>query len=351
MMIALVAIGLLVVRLYPSIWDALSREQVATFIGIGVALTVIIVLLATGGASLGWTGFGEKKLWDWLQLLSALAIPIVLAAAGLWFTAQQEEHQRFIEEQRAKSEQKIEKQRADDAALQAYLEQMSNLLVEKDLRTSKPFGKLRTLARAQTLSTLETLDAAHRRTLLLFLYEAHLLNKPSSDASPEEVTSGKDPVIILAGANLQAVDLSYVDLSNLGLFPAAIPDPQAHEMGNYCVGDCIGIDLSGVNLSHADLRGTLLARVSLLQTSLYHANLRNANLVDAFCRNADLRNADLSGANLGGADLTGANLKNVVGMSGEELEQQVDSLSGATMPNGQKHEEWLKDKKNRGKNE
>jgi len=29
-----------------------------------------------------WTGFGEKKLWDWLQLLSALAIPVVLAAAG-----------------------------------------------------------------------------------------------------------------------------------------------------------------------------------------------------------------------------------------------------------------------------
>jgi hypothetical protein len=28
-----------------------------------------------------WTGFGEKKLWDWLQLLSALAIPVVLAAA------------------------------------------------------------------------------------------------------------------------------------------------------------------------------------------------------------------------------------------------------------------------------
>jgi hypothetical protein len=47
-----------------------------------------------------WTGFGEKKLWDWLQLLSALAIPVVLGAAGFWFTAQQEAHQQAIEHQR-----------------------------------------------------------------------------------------------------------------------------------------------------------------------------------------------------------------------------------------------------------
>ena len=43
---------------------------------------------------------------------------------------------------------------------------------------------------------------------------------------------------------------------------------------------------------------------------------------------AYLREADLSFANLGGADY-------------EELEQQVESLEGATMPNGQKYEDWL----------
>ena len=36
-----------------------------------------------------WTDFGEKTLWDWLQLLSALAIPVVLAVAGFSFTAWQ----------------------------------------------------------------------------------------------------------------------------------------------------------------------------------------------------------------------------------------------------------------------
>jgi uncharacterized protein YjbI with pentapeptide repeats len=51
---------------------------------------------------------------------------------------------------------------------------------------------------------------------------------------------------------------------------------------------------------------------------------------------ADLSNANLSGANLKGADVT------------EEQLDQAKSLEGATMPNGQKYEEWLKDKEGRG---
>jgi hypothetical protein len=89
-------VGLLVVNLEAVKWEDLSRdriEQVALFIGIAVAVTTLFVLLAIGGASLGWTGFADKTFWDWLQLLSALAIPVVLAAAGLWFTAQQDQRQ------------------------------------------------------------------------------------------------------------------------------------------------------------------------------------------------------------------------------------------------------------------
>src|SRR5215204_6745689 len=72
-----------------------------------------------------WTGFGEKKLWDWLQLLSALAIPILLTVAGFWFAAQQDER----EAKRVENERKLEEQRAQDAALQAYLDQMSQLML------------------------------------------------------------------------------------------------------------------------------------------------------------------------------------------------------------------------------
>ena len=67
---------------------------------------------------------------------------------------------------------------------------------------------------------------------------------------------------------------------------------------------------------------------------MYNANLRGADLRDADLRDADLRTADLTAAR--GVDI-------------EELEQQAFSLEGATMPNGQKYEDWLKDKEGSGK--
>jgi uncharacterized protein YjbI with pentapeptide repeats len=47
----------------------------------------------------------------------------------------------------------------------------------------------------------------------------------------------------------------------------------------------------------------------------------------------------LSGANLRGAD--------TFFVSSKQLAQQAKSLEGATMPNGQKYEDWLKDREGR----
>ena len=55
---------------------------------------------------------------------------------------------------------------------------------------------------------------------------------------------------------------------------------------------------------------------------------------------------DLSGADRHYADLNGAAV-----FDDEDLEQQAKSLEGATMPNGQEYENWLKDKKAQGKDE
>jgi hypothetical protein len=61
-----------------------------------------------------WTEFGKKTGWNWLELLSALAIPVVLAVVGFWFTTQQDALQQQIEDQRAKLERELEEQRAQD---------------------------------------------------------------------------------------------------------------------------------------------------------------------------------------------------------------------------------------------
>ena len=57
---------------------------------------------------------------------------------------------------------------------------------------------------------------------------------------------------------------------------------------------------------------------------------------------ADLSGVILFEADLSDADLREANLSNAQGITNEELEQQALSLEGATMPNGQKYEDWLK---------
>jgi uncharacterized protein YjbI with pentapeptide repeats len=62
---------------------------------------------------------------------------------------------------------------------------------------------------------------------------------------------------------------------------------------------------------------------------VYRADLRGADLREADLRSTDLRTADLTAAK--GVDI-------------EVLAQQAFSLEGATLPNGQKHEECLKDK-------
>jgi hypothetical protein len=53
------------------------------------------------------------------------------------FAWQQDIRQYHIENKRAKAERELAKERAQDEALQAYLDEMSNLLLEKYLRTSE----------------------------------------------------------------------------------------------------------------------------------------------------------------------------------------------------------------------
>jgi uncharacterized protein YjbI with pentapeptide repeats len=67
-----------------------------------------------------------------------------------------------------------------------------------------------------------------------------------------------------------------------------------------------------------------------------------ADLQDADLEGADLKVADLRGTNLNGTNLSRANLQGAR-VTQEQLEAAY-SLEGATMPNGQKYEDWLKDK-------
>jgi hypothetical protein len=81
-------------------------------------------------------------------------------------------------------------------------------------------------------------------------------------------------------------------------------------------------------------------------------SLREVDLGGVDATGIDLSGADLSGAVLRGAVLRGAVLRDAVLSNAylmdatvtEEQLEQAHSLKGATMPNGQKYEDWLKSK-------
>jgi hypothetical protein len=198
-------------------------------------------------------GLRRKTFWDWLQLL---VVPLMLALITVVFTWQQDVRQNELEEQRAEAERMLAEQRAQDEALQAYLDQMSGLLLEKNLRESEVGSEARTLAQARTLSVLARVDGSRKFSVVQFLYENGLVTRYSV-------------VVDLSGANLSNVDLSLVDL-------------------------------------------------------------RSAELSSVFLDKADLSFADLTAAEVSNKQLN-----------------QVDVLAGATMPIGQKYEEWLKSKGSR----
>jgi Pentapeptide repeats (8 copies) len=170
-----------------------------------------------------WTGFRGMTLREWLQLL---IVPFALVVISFVFTMQQDARQQAIEDKRAEAERDLAEQRAQDEALQAYLDQMSNLLLEKNLRESEEDSEVRTLARARTLTVLGRLDTSRKTEVMRFLSEADLVGS----------VDGRDPVIglmdaDLSGANLYdaylyEVKLSGADLSRANLYSAAVTQEQ-----------------------------------------------------------------------------------------------------------------------------
>jgi uncharacterized protein YjbI with pentapeptide repeats len=288
-------------------------------------------------------GFRGMTVRDWLDLL---IVPLVLIIIGFLFTAQQDQRQQAIEEQRAEKQQELEEQRAQDLTLQSYLDQMSTLVLE-DLGDPK----VQTLARARTLTVLRRLDPSRKEEVMQFLLEADLINSVGES----------DPVIELNGANLSATDLSNADLhgANLTEVDLRIADLSDTDLSDANLSDANLSDanLYGANLTSADLRDANLNDADLYSANLTEADLHGADLSDAGLSDADLTSADLSDANLSNADLYGANLRladlsnvnlrradlreaNLLGAAGitdEMLEQQAYSLRRATMPNGVKH--------------
>lgn len=224
----------------------------------------------------------SKSLWDWLQLLGVLAIPVVVGLGAAWYTAQQ-----------GKVSDRENKDNQREVALQSYIDKMSELLLKEHLGERTSDGKLKPegeqaqkIARVRTITVLNQLDAKRVSYVFTFLREAGLMS-----------------------TTLNASAVSFSDASFVSV--------------NWSQAFLFQANLSGARLGEANLSGAIL---------------RGANLSGAILFQADLSGAILSGADLRGAILSGANLKDAIGVTVEELEKQAKSLKGATMPDGSKYE-------------
>src|SRR5215216_5917638 len=262
---------------------------------------VVLAVLALGGVvelivygyieRPGWIGVANKKFWHYLDLL---IVPVVIAGGVAIFNWMQSERERKAEAASRNRALEVENQRAQDEALQAYLDQMSTLLLDRNLRSPEEDSEVRTLARARTLTILSRLDGGHERSVLQFLYESDLLSKGRVvvDLKGADLSEASLGAINLHGANLSEANLMAADLS------------EAHLQG----ADFLKADLRGANLKKAKLSDADLSGAHLSAVNLHGADLRGADLSDRSLSDADLRGADLSEANLRDADLRGAAL-------------------------------------------
>ena len=309
-------------------WQKTSKPLDAVIVTVLVVLLALLVVIVLGYIlNWSWTGLHGKTLYDWLQLL---IIPAVLAVGGYLFNYTTGRNERQANEQRAQTERDIALDNQREAALQAYIDSMSELLLEKNLRKSSDDDEVRKIARVRTLTVLPRLDANRKRSVLQFLIESVLIDV-------------YDPIINLGGADLSEVNLSEthlgraslfgVDLSRSNLFGVNLSEANLSRSNlngaNLCIANLDGANLCGANLCGADLREAFLVKADL-RARLRGANLSRTHLNEANLSRANLIEANLSGANLGGADLSEAMVSTV------QL-NQVKSLKGATMPDGTKH--------------
>jgi uncharacterized membrane protein len=188
-------------------WLATIRYVLWT-VGIVVALAGVIIIVLGYVREWEWTGlvkdkaYTKRTLWDWLQLL---IIPAVLAGVGLWFNRQQREQELHTADRRAQ-----------DEALQAYLDQISDMLSPKNhqpsLSDEEPPDSLRAVARARTLTVLTRLGGERKGSVLQFLHELDLINKHHVVVELVEAD--------LSGAALNLADLSRANLTDATLHQA-----------------------------------------------------------------------------------------------------------------------------------
>ncbi len=263
LVLAFVGVGALLAGMYWLLQQFFS-PAVSLSITLGVSGAFLFLWAIAGGYRYNWrwTGVGQystppkgtrewhhrKTLWDWMQLL---IVPAVLAGGALLFNAQSARTQNELNMRNAQTQQELAADNQREIALQAYINNMSDHLLDDGLRASPQGAEIRSVARTRTLSTLRQLDGARKGQLIQFLSESGLIT--NTNTSP-------DPIISLSDASLRGASLRGAELFGAELF---------------------GAELEGAFLIDASLEGVDLSRASITNEQLAACfTLRGATLPD-----------------------------------------------------------------------
>lgn len=104
----------------------------------------------------------------------------MLAGAAFALSAAQDARQQAQENERAARDRAIAAGARQDEALQTYLQEMSDLILQNGLAKSRANAEVRSVAHSVTLTVLNRLDGRRKGLVLQFLAQAKLLRTTSS---------------------------------------------------------------------------------------------------------------------------------------------------------------------------
>jgi hypothetical protein len=159
-----------------------------------------------------------RTIWDWMTILT---ISAVIGLAALYFTWSQAQKQQDIQDQQAR-----------DDVLQAYLDQMTEMMLDNKnpLLKSEARSPERIAARVRTVTVIKRLDGEHNRIVITFLKESGLIafhSGPPGSTEADVVRLDRAPLsgVDLSNNGLASVDLRFVKLRNADLDDSDLGNP------------------------------------------------------------------------------------------------------------------------------
>jgi uncharacterized protein YjbI with pentapeptide repeats len=234
---------------------------------------------------------------------------------------------------------------------------MSNLVLDRHLRTSGDQGPVRQVATTLTVTVLPQLDGPRKGAVVRFLSNAGLVKPPS----PIIVLEGADlrgvalrhtllPSLSLRGSNLQHADFSEATLPELDLSSADLRGADFHSAvigfmtypgdsapaPHYPVrGSRVGLGEESADFGDADARGADFGKASISSATFGFAKLGDADFQKAHVGDTRFLGACLSGATFADADISMTSFSEAQGVGVSFRSAMLEaSTFGAAAKNG-----------------